>query len=119
LQRWPNRDPIGEDGGYNLYGFVSNQPVTGWDRFGLENGDLWRGILDENRDCSCNVHCDLKGTRFGSGRYFGKNTYTYTCTDCKGNKWEEKRSQWYLDIGGGYSTEAPPDEYDRTIYIHY
>src|SRR5438045_5260769 len=35
LQRWPNRDPIGELGGFNLYGFVRNQPVTTYDRYGL------------------------------------------------------------------------------------
>jgi RHS repeat-associated protein len=31
--RWPNRDPIGEKGGRNLYGFVYNNPV------GLVDGD--------------------------------------------------------------------------------
>ncbi len=25
--RWPSRDPIGEEGGINLYGFVGNEPV--------------------------------------------------------------------------------------------
>jgi RHS repeat-associated protein len=28
LQRWINRDPIGEAGGINLYGFVGNTPVN-------------------------------------------------------------------------------------------
>jgi hypothetical protein len=32
--RWPNRDPIGEEGGYNLYGFVGNEPVGKWDLLG-------------------------------------------------------------------------------------
>lgn len=26
-QRWPNRDPLGETGGINLYGFVGNHPT--------------------------------------------------------------------------------------------
>lgn len=34
--RWPSRDPIGERGGVNLYGFVNNRATTGWDRLGLE-----------------------------------------------------------------------------------
>lgn len=34
--RWPSRDPIGEDGGVNLYGFVGNNGVMAVDRFGLE-----------------------------------------------------------------------------------
>jgi RHS repeat-associated protein len=35
LQRWPNRDPIGENGGINLYGFVRNRPVNAIDADGL------------------------------------------------------------------------------------
>jgi len=33
--RWVNRDPIGEQGGVNLYGFVSNNPVNATDPLGL------------------------------------------------------------------------------------
>ncbi len=38
--RWPNRDPIGERGGVNLYGIVANNPVNRFDYLGLwdENG---------------------------------------------------------------------------------
>jgi RHS repeat-associated protein len=32
---WPNRDPIGELGGFNLYGFVRNNPVGRYDPHGL------------------------------------------------------------------------------------
>src|SRR5215469_13115891 len=34
LQRWLTRDPIGEDGGINLYGYVRNDPVDFIDPFG-------------------------------------------------------------------------------------
>ena len=33
--RWPSRDPIGERGGLNLYGFVGNDGVRSIDRLGL------------------------------------------------------------------------------------
>jgi len=33
--RWLNRDPIGEAGGINLYGFVVNDPLNRFDPFGL------------------------------------------------------------------------------------
>jgi hypothetical protein len=33
--RWPNRDPIGEKGGLNLYGMVGNSPINRWDLLGL------------------------------------------------------------------------------------
>jgi len=38
LQRWLNRDPIGERGGMNLYTFVGNTPINGVDLFGLVGG---------------------------------------------------------------------------------
>jgi len=34
--RWLSRDPIGEDGGINLYAYVGNRPVNGVDPLGLE-----------------------------------------------------------------------------------
>lgn len=34
--RWPSRDPIGERGGLNLYGFVGNDGINSWDRLGLD-----------------------------------------------------------------------------------
>ena len=34
--RWLSRDPIGEAGGLNLYGFVGNDPVNRIDPFGLQ-----------------------------------------------------------------------------------
>ncbi len=33
--RWLNRDPIGEEGGVNVYGYVANAPTTTVDPFGL------------------------------------------------------------------------------------
>jgi len=33
--RWPSRDPIGEKGGLNLYGFVGNRPTSRLDILGL------------------------------------------------------------------------------------
>jgi RHS repeat-associated protein len=36
-QRWPNRDPIGERGGLNLYTFVRNTPINAVDPLGLES----------------------------------------------------------------------------------
>jgi RHS repeat-associated protein len=35
LGRWPNRDPIGESGGINLYVYVMNDPINRSDRLGL------------------------------------------------------------------------------------
>jgi RHS repeat-associated protein len=41
--RWLSRDPIGEDGGLNLYDYVGNNPLTETDPFGL-----WGRDADDN-----------------------------------------------------------------------
>jgi uncharacterized protein RhaS with RHS repeats len=63
--RWPSRDPIGERGGVNLYGFVGNDPVRRWDYLGLyidNDGNILSGPpqpckSDEEKDdfgeCCC------------------------------------------------------------------
>ncbi len=45
LQRWINRDPIGERGGVNLYTFVVNQPTRFMDRWGLDPCTGWGGFV--------------------------------------------------------------------------
>ena len=37
LGRWPSRDPLEEEGGINLYGFLSNNPLGSVDLYGLVN----------------------------------------------------------------------------------
>jgi RHS repeat-associated protein len=45
--RWPSRDPIGEEGGLNLYGFVGNGGIKYFDILGLAAApDGFRGIFD-------------------------------------------------------------------------
>jgi RHS repeat-associated protein len=39
--RWWSRDPIREEGGLNLYGFVGNDSVSGIDYLGLYDGIPW------------------------------------------------------------------------------
>lgn len=41
LQRWPNRDPIGELGGINLYAFAENNGLNVLDPFGLSYAASW------------------------------------------------------------------------------
>ena len=37
LGRWISRDPIEEQGGFNLYGMIGNNPLYKWDRLGYEH----------------------------------------------------------------------------------
>jgi RHS repeat-associated protein len=47
LQRWVNRDPLGERGGVNLQSFVRHDPLSKVDRFGLIDD----GFFDINDNC--------------------------------------------------------------------
>lgn len=47
LGRWLNRDPLGEEGGQNLYAFVRNSPTLFVDPFGLEDDG-------KKKQCCCN-----------------------------------------------------------------
>ena len=73
--RWPSRDPVGEKGGANLYGFVGNDGVDANDPLGLlpvdfffttpnnvtiDNGDT-PGDRDGVTTVAGNVSCECKG----------------------------------------------------------
>ena len=51
--RWPSRDPIGEEGGMNLYGFVGNDGVNRWDYLGLKKPCCGDKEYDPKSEC-CN-----------------------------------------------------------------
>ena len=41
LGRWISRDPIEEQGGFNLYGMIGNNPLYGWDDKGYAIETIW------------------------------------------------------------------------------
>jgi hypothetical protein len=53
--RWLNRDPLREDGGFNLYTYVLNDPLSEVDPFGL---DFTRYLVTSKPDPSCVAQCD-------------------------------------------------------------
>ncbi|MBI4028532.1 MAG: RHS repeat-associated core domain-containing protein [Verrucomicrobia bacterium] len=48
MARWPSRDPIGEEGGLNLYAFVSGDPISFIDALGMNKCCRVTGIHIEN-----------------------------------------------------------------------
>jgi RHS repeat-associated protein len=65
LQRWINRDPIQENGGFNLYTFLDQDPVGGADAFGLAPRDV-RVILRLSREF--NKDLNEQGKRLSNGQ---------------------------------------------------
>jgi len=54
--RWLNLDPIGEEGGLNLYGYVGNDPVRLTDSLGL-----WFGLPGGNWLIQCKMNAEKAG----------------------------------------------------------
>lgn len=59
--RWINRDPIEEDGGYNLYGFVDNNGVSYIDILGLDRPINNPNPADEQTFLTHEVECMATG----------------------------------------------------------
>jgi RHS repeat-associated protein len=120
LGRFLQTDPIGVDGGFNLYAFVSNKPADRMDPFGMNAFEDFLAKDCFQRDCL--VTCEHTKLIMGSGRRFGSNTYYYECTDCQGNTWEESRSRFWIDPVwrfSGWASQAPPDSYTYTKKVAY
>ncbi len=58
--RWINRDPIGEQGGINLYAMVGNNAVNKWDKLGFGPGDCCIHCGGDHDEMDCP---DINGTR--------------------------------------------------------
>jgi RHS repeat-associated protein len=77
-QRWVNRDPIGEDGGVNLYRYVGDNPINLIDPFGLSEGDLKRTAINNALQSvgSTSTYGDLQPVK-GTPYKFDPNTRKY------------------------------------------
>ncbi len=130
--RWPSRDPIGERGGVNLYGFVGNDGVNQWDMLGM------KAPASIGKHGSFRISPDFvtDGRAPGNDAAFNNPTYTIAgfnvdyfpnpdvnCTDLKlvqvisyagdganygpeldNNNKDKKDSPGYLESGGAAST---------------
>jgi RHS repeat-associated protein len=77
-QRWLNRDPIGEAGGVNLYGYVGNNPIDLIDPFGLAEGDYKSTAINNALQSvgSTSTYGDLQPVK-GTPYKFDPNTQKY------------------------------------------
>jgi RHS repeat-associated protein len=62
LGRWLSRDPIGESGGLNLYGYVANHPALGVDPSGLYTEILTFGPAGHRKSSFGHTAVNINGT---------------------------------------------------------
>jgi RHS repeat-associated protein len=76
--RWLSRDPIGEEGGINLYGYVGGNPLRWIDVLGLDPGDLFKSADDAAWDAAMYARKQpIKIKEYGGWVYQQGNCWTY------------------------------------------
>ncbi|MEI7775587.1 MAG: RHS repeat-associated core domain-containing protein [Verrucomicrobiota bacterium] len=64
IGRWISRDPIGEEGGLNIYGFIDNNPIGFTDTLGLQPTLSFKSIQEQEGNCGnfrWDVQWEVKG----------------------------------------------------------
>jgi integrase/recombinase XerD len=82
--RWPSRDPIGERGGVNLYGFVYNNPY------------IWIDVLGrEPKNCEADLQDNPARGKVDNGEIApgAMNCHGYACNDWS-NLWPDQKGEW-------------------------
>ena len=124
LGRWMSRDPIEEDGGLHLYGFVVNKPVSAIDSLGLQMPPpgVGRGpVLPPGHKFGPDPDLQTggSGSEYDAGHYFGGawdlhwsvwlynavETLTGGCDEAVDGSFTSE-SRWDVTVGGSSSTSG-------------
>lgn len=86
LGRWICEDPLGEEGGLNLYGYVGNGPMGAWDPLGLDPFEYFTTLEEARTDALQWAYDNTKkdGVEYGGAIAHTSCGYSYDGT--KGNK---------------------------------
>jgi hypothetical protein len=79
--KWPNRDPIQERGGINLYAFSRNAPISFFEAYGLDPGDMYSDCDSAARDAMRDILPPSLETKWEYGGLVYKDPsgfYSYT-----------------------------------------
>jgi len=117
LCRWISRDPIGESGGVNLYGYVLNNPINLYDPLGLrdytaqETQDLFlTPAFQSSTAGSIQGLIDILNNSKGRGPYdFGWNEHAGDTFCVNGTRYDADQFGNYI---AGYQGEA----YDQYVF---
>ena len=119
LGRWINRDPIGEQGGQNIYAFVLNNPITLWDVLGrwvhpdgiISPEDAVTNVLNIekryfhtglSRALGLTIDPVTKG--IGLLKYLGQVVFNTDNIDGSTNKWLFTCKYGWIDLGHFFSS---------------
>ena len=125
LMRWLNRDPIGEEGGLNLYGFCGNNVVANIDAFGQRviiqvdptpsrrkvinsrSGRHPRAVTRRFGNCkfNCTKDCKIKVT--------GHITLWIEMLEENSRRWQEPFPQYIGNVGMSEDESAYQHELDH------
>ena len=115
LGRWASRDPIAEEGGLNLYGFVGNEGIDRWDVLGLAESF---SVTHVQNQPSCggvsSVFLDFKLDKksVDGGFFVQQNDITKSSTDCVGGNGKSTSDKFWEAF------YVPPNQ-DRFVGASY
>ncbi len=121
--RWPSRDPIKEEGGVNLYGFVGNSGINAWDKLGLYASVLMIGNFEGNRGDAQRLEA-MKlelATAIGFQRALRSELEGMTDEEFKQRTCDGIFASWFLDDTGLINDDSTMNEVHvgRTALIQW
>jgi len=109
--RWTQRDPLGFQGGWNLYGYVDGNPVNGRDPLGLDTLDSSVAAMEASlRSWQQGSYSDsfgqyVAGQILGAGGTLGDSLGNLENFDAITAGWSaQAREQFYLNTSEGISS---------------
>ncbi len=82
--RWPSRDPLGELGGLDLYGFVANNPINAFDPDGQITVRLTALVVNQCGGYSAQFEFRLQNSPWPDGYIVQEIELTDNIKDCNG-----------------------------------
>jgi len=107
LKRWLTRDLIEENGGVNLYNFVGNNPLSRWDRRGLESSCCGEAIDDRLNELLRNIELYSNSEQYK--HYFTGNGMLNPL-----DGWDIKE---LFDAGQPFNTETRSKKCENTVTL--